>query len=130
MPNDVRRAVGGQKTVLLCNPSPIRCGEGGPRNRLALYLGAGDAHARGVDLAREFKKAEMCGLRIVTVTSEGAGIKRRRRPILKRLIARMAAGEFETIVAVVSEDTALSTLPSPILTGDTWLPHQGKAGCQ
>lgn len=82
-------------------------------NRVALYLGDGRETSRLRDLRPYFQGARASGLRIVTVMSEGRTAHPGRRPVLKRLVARMEAGEFEAIVTVVPAALPASALSRP-----------------
>lgn len=93
------------------------------RNRIALYLGdsrTGD----GADLRPYFEGARASGLRIVTIKRETKGAALGRRPVLKSLVARMEAGEFEAIMTVVDADVTPSDLPRPNISGDVWVRHK------
>ena len=96
------------------------------RNRIALYLGARRTNLSAQDLRPYFQGAKATGLRIVTVASE-ARRGGTRRPMLKRLIARMEAGEFEAIMTVVDADVTREMLPRPRVRGATWLPYPAEA---
>lgn len=92
------------------------------KNRVALYLGDSGTNNGGVSLRPYFEGARASGLRIVTVKREARGASDR-RPVLKRLVARMEAGEFEAIVTVVDANFRLSALPRPSVRGDGWMMH-------
>lgn len=102
-------------------------GDAAQRNRMALYLGDGRKTMSSAELRPYFEDARMHGLRIVTVKRETRAGVAGVRPVLKRLVARMEAGEFEAIVTIVAADVALSTLPPPTVHGDTWITHPGRA---
>lgn len=86
-------------------------------NRIALYLCAGRAKASAADLRQYFQSAQEHHLRIVTVVREAPGATDRRRPVLKRLAARMEAGEFEAIVSI-GEQIAPAARPPRVMTLD------------
>ena len=71
---------------------------GGAMSRVALYVDAG-----GAGLGRCARAARVRGDRVVVVARERSGVSRRRRlgPVLRRLVARMQAGEFEAVVAAL-----------------------------
>lgn len=74
-------------------------------SRLALYVCDQRPEAHGAGLIQCARHAQAAGERIVTACSEAAGSAHgRRQPILARLKARMAAGEFEAIVAIIEPE--------------------------
>lgn len=91
-------------------------------SRIALYLGDSRA-GEGADLRPYFEGARASGLRIVTIRREAKGAALGRRPVLKSLVARMEAGEFEAIMTVVDADVTPSELPRPNGSGDGWVRH-------
>lgn len=103
---------------------------GGPnaavkRNRIALYFGTRRNAVTASSLRPYFESAQSSGLRIVTVASEARrGVQ---RPVFKRLVARMEAGEFEAIMTVVDADVKPSDLPRPTARGDAWILHRREA---
>ena len=71
-------------------------------SRVALYVAAGSA-----GLVRCARAARVRGERVVVVARERSGAGRRRclGLVLRRLVARMRAGEFEAVVATLDDDS-------------------------
>ncbi len=81
-------------------------------SRVALYIDAN--HPQVVVAAiRAARRAQKLGDRVVTMVHEAARpwrLNRGRRPALKRLLTRMATGEFEAIVLASAPDDELGAL--------------------
>ena len=81
-------------------------------SRVALYIDANHSHMV-VTAVRAARQAQRDGDRVVTMvreTTRSWRLSTGRRPALKRLLSRMAAGEFEAIVLASTPDDALGAM--------------------